>query len=512
MCQNKQVFKCLENELWWGGCVQDGIKMPYGKEDSYFTQDLRGHLHYNQGVPLLLSNKGRYIWSEEPFKFVFQNNNVIIENNGEEIIFKEGYENLKGAYWAAMKNYFPPQNKMPEELLFTAPQYNTWIELMYDQTQEGVLAYAQEMLDSQMPPGVLMIDDNWQEDYGVWEFHKARFSNPKEMIEQLHKMGFKVMLWTCPFVSPDSRAFRALEEKGALIKEKSGQIAIRKWWNGYSAVLDFTNPIAVEWYNKENEKLMTDYGVDGFKFDAGDPQYYAYEDITFEKITPNGQCEAFALNGLKYSLSEYRACWKLGNQPLAQRLSDKGHSWDEQGLASLIPNALAQGIMGYAFSCPDMIGGGQYVDFLPEKLKLDQELMVRYAQCSALFPMMQFSASPKRILDEEHFKLCVEAAHLHYEYRELFLDRVKEAAKKGEPIVRSMAYQFPEQGYDDVTEQFMLGEKILVAPVLKKGATEKTVYIPKGKWLGDDGTEVEGPCKWITPAPLNRLPRYVLKA
>lgn len=49
----------------------------------------------------------------------------------------------------------------------------------------------------------------------------------------------------------------------------------------------------------------------------------------------------------------------MGGQPLVQRLRDRQHSWDLNGLASLIPNGLAQGLAGYAYICPDMIGGGK---------------------------------------------------------------------------------------------------------------------------------------------------------
>ena len=61
-----------------------------------------------------------------------------------------------------------------------------------------------------------MIDDNWQEDYGTWEFSPRRFTDPKGMIDQLHAMGFKVMMWMCPFVSADSADFK-LAEDGLLI-------------------------------------------------------------------------------------------------------------------------------------------------------------------------------------------------------------------------------------------------------------------------------------------------------
>jgi alpha-glucosidase len=62
-----------------------------------------------------------------------------------------------------------------------------------------------------------MIDDNWQEDYGKWEFSSRRFKDPKGMIDKLHGMGFKVMLWICPFISPDSEVFRHLAKEGMLL-------------------------------------------------------------------------------------------------------------------------------------------------------------------------------------------------------------------------------------------------------------------------------------------------------
>jgi alpha-glucosidase (family GH31 glycosyl hydrolase) len=163
-----------------------------------------------------------------------------------------------------------------------------------------------------------------------------------------------------------------------------------------------------------------------------------------------------------------------------------------------------------------MIGGGQVGDVLNEDftvrkhVELDQELFVRYAQCSALFPMMQFSAAPWRVLDKEHLELNVEAARLHAEYGEEIMALARHAAETGEPIIRHMAYVFPEGGYEHVRDQFMLGGRTLVAPVLTKGAASRSIALPPGTWRGDDGNIVEGPCVFETATPLSRLPRYEL--
>lgn len=71
-----------------------------------------------------------------------------------------------------------------------------------------------------------------------------------------------------------------------------------------------------------------------------------------------------------------------------------------------------------------------------------------------------------------------------------------------------MAYVFPEGGYEQVTDQFLLGNDILVAPVLAKGAVSRSIIFPEGTWLGEDGSEVYGPCEAEVQAPLSRLPWY----
>ncbi|MEH7272234.1 glycoside hydrolase family 31 protein [Neobacillus vireti] len=499
-------LELLEDEYWWGGAVSDGVLMPFGEAE--MERRLNPLITPNQANPVLVSNKGRYIWSEKPFDFKIKSGYLLIDHAVGKIEQGEGYRTLREAYKAVQTRFFPPSGEHPDLDMFLTPQYNTWIELMYDQQEEKVYEYAKAIIGNDMPPGIFMIDDNWQEDYGTWDFHPGRFRNPKEMVQKLHDLGFKVMLWTCPFISPDSANYRHLVKKDFLIKNHDGTPAIREWWNGYSAVLDLTNSEAVAWYQAQLDYLMNEYKVDGFKFDAGDPVYYCDDDQCAKPILANEQAECFAKLGKRYSLNEFRACWKMAGEPIGQRLCDKLHSWDTSGLGSLIPNGLAQGLMGYAFTCPDMIGGGEYQNFLTNADHLNQELFVRYAQCSALFPMMQFSAAPWRVLSKENNQLCIEMAQLHAQFGEEIVQLAKQAATTGEPIIRHMEYSFPHQGFLKTVDQFMLGDDVLVAPVIVKGLYEKTIRFPAGTWQGDDGSIVEGPCTKTVNAPLSRLPWY----
>ena len=509
----------LEDEYWWGGLSVDGADMPFG-EDSKLARNLYGNNRGNQASPILVSSKGRYVWSEGAYRYRFAEGVLTVDKTHDAVFFGRSGSSLAEGYRAVSQKYFPANGKIPDPFLFTAPQYNTWIELMYDQNQEDILRYAFAILSNGYPAGVLMIDDNWQTSYGDWTFREDRFENPKQMISMLKEAGFKVMMWVCPFMTADTQNFRYTAEEGLLHLDPDltqeilwantkNKAAIIRWWNGASAMLDLSNPRAQKWFEDQLDHLVDEYGVDGFKFDAGDAGFYGDGIVSFkEDSTPNDHSMYFGELGLKYPLNEYRASWKMAGLPLAQRLRDKGHEWAD--LEELIPGMLAQGLMGYAYTCPDMIGGGKYRSFLQQET-IDQELIVRSAQVHALMPMMQFSVAPWRVLSAENNAICRDMANLHSEFGEEILALAHRSAQTGEPIVKPLAWYWPNQGYETIQDQFILGSDLLVAPVIESGARNREVTFPKGTWLGDDGSKVVGPLTIEIDVPLERLPYYRLQ-
>ena len=497
-------IKFLENELWWGCAAQYGRKMPCNASTE-LEVDLAPNVTNNQTNPVLISSKGRYLWCEEGFNAIIKDGVIKIDEKGE-LIYGETGGTLKEAFKEVKTRFFPDDNLFPDTDLIIHPQYNTWIELMYDQCQEKILAYVDNLVANDMPKGVIMIDDTWQENYGVWNFNPVRFADPKGMMDKIHALGYKIMLWICPFVSADSAVYRELTKKGLFVKNPDGTDAIRHWWNGYSAVLDLTNPAAQKWFKDQLDRLQNEYGVDGFKFDAGDAQFYRDTDKTYAPTTANGQCELYAKIGLDYELNEYRACWKLAGQPLVQRLADKRHSWNQDGMECLIPNSLTQAVMGYRFICPDMIGGGEFQSFL-DGAEIDEELFVRYAQASALMPMMQFSADPFRVLSKENAKLCRDMALLHENMGKEILGFVKAAIENVDPVIAPICYYYPGEGEDEKMT-FMFTENFLVAPVVEKGCFESEIYLPTGEWVGFDGNTYVGGKKVKVATPINVLPYF----
>src|SRR5699024_3847927 len=105
-----------------------------------------------QSMPLFLSTKGRYVWGDDGFHIAF--NNGIIDVDGK-VTVEEGHQTLKGAYRQAMKNHFPFKDIHLDLALFRSPVYNSWIELTFYQNEADILEYANKILETGMPPGVL---------------------------------------------------------------------------------------------------------------------------------------------------------------------------------------------------------------------------------------------------------------------------------------------------------------------------------------------------------------------
>ena len=122
--------------------------------------------------------------------------------------------------------------------------------------------------------------------------------------------------------------------------------------------------------------------------------------------------------------------------------------------------------------------------------------------------MMQFSAAPWRMLKGEYLDAIRKSAWIRMKFADRYVELAKECAKTGEPMLRNMEYNFPGQGWETVRDQFMMGDFLVVAPQVEKGAKERKVMIPPGKWLGDDGKIYEGPRVITTPTPLDRIPHF----
>ncbi|HLN55884.1 MAG TPA: glycoside hydrolase family 31 protein, partial [Bacteroidales bacterium] len=315
-----------------------------------------------------------------------------------------------------------------------------------------------------------------------------------------------------PFIQKSASNYKyALEHKYLIMNPGGTEPYFATWWNGTDALVDLSNPEAYNWFLGLLKNLQVKYGVDGFKLDAGDAEYLEKPFSSFGKITANNYTDLFASLGRHFEANELRVSWLNQSMGLIERLRDKGPNWSNvDGIKSLIPHALTSSIIGFVYTCPDMIGGGLDGGFKEKGYKFDEELFVRWTEASALMPMMQYSLAPWK-LSKANTVVCRKYSDLHVALGDYIYKLAQQASADGTPIVRPLFFEFPldEKTYA-VNDEFMLGERLLVAPVLEKGAVSRNIYLPEGTWTDFwSGKVFKGGSSVNFPAPFDVLPVFV---
>jgi alpha-glucosidase len=112
-------IKLLPGEYWWGGLSVDGYRMPYDGTTE-LSRNLYANNQGNQASPILISSKGRYVWSEMPYRYTFAAGVLSIDESMDSVHVGEGGDSLAGAFNAVSAKYFPSNGEIPDPLLFTS--------------------------------------------------------------------------------------------------------------------------------------------------------------------------------------------------------------------------------------------------------------------------------------------------------------------------------------------------------------------------------------------------------
>jgi alpha-glucosidase (family GH31 glycosyl hydrolase) len=396
----------------------------------------------------------------------------------------------------------------PPADLFARPTWTTWARYKSDVNQSIVTNFAHEIIDHHYPYHVFEIDDRWQVHYGDIGFDPVRFPDPRRMVDELHSLGFKVTAWVMPFLEPAAAAFAEGAARGYLVRNSAGEPYLVPWWQGNGGLLDVSNPAALDWFLARLHALQAEIGIDGFKFDAGEAIFLPADAVVASPGHRNDYTHRYVeFAARNFTLTEVRPGWFNQAAPIFFRQWDKATRWShDNGLRSVIPGLLSLTLTGYPFILPDMVGGNAYGG------ELDAELMIRWTQLNALLPAIQFSLAPWEY-GEECNRLCRRYAGLHLEFAPIILQFAQEAARSGQPIIRPVWWSTPAAGDERALlcdDEFLLGDNVLVAPVVHQGQRARDIYLPPGAWR-DHWTDqvVEGPSELKDyPAPLDVLPIF----
>lgn len=395
----------------------------------------------------------------------------------------------------------------PDDRMFREPIWCTWAEYKTDVDEAKVLEMAYNIIENGYPYSQIEIDDNWETCYGDAVFNKEKFPDPKDMMDQLHALGYRVTLWIHPFINDDCDAFTFPDQNGYFVKDGDNNTQLTSWWQGTSSgIIDFTNPEAVDWWRQRLLDLQANTGIDSFKFDAGEtnwlPDVFTLnaDRLLWPNIYSTSYVKAVSSFG---GLVEVRTGRRNQGDAVFFRMLDKNSNWSYgNGLKTLLTTLLHFGILGYPFVLPDMIGGNAYVG------QPSEELFIRWTQANAFMPSMQFSLLPWEFGDTAN-AVAVNVSRLHVEYTPQILQAAAEAAGGSvAPINRPTWWLCPtNEACLTADQQYLLGDDILVAPVTDEGSTEKTVVFPPGDWLlSSNGATYSGPDTYTFPdVPLNTL-------
>ncbi len=478
---NISTIEVARGEKWWGVFIGSGEMMPFSKP--FAKVDVSAWHKGGIKVPFLISSTGRYIFSKEPFSIEFTGDSFIIESDFEKVSVEKGGRTLREAYLVCCHKNFPPDGKIPSPELFVSPIYDMQSELGWGADADAVLGYAEKILASGYPAGTVVIPPGWQSSIGSYMPSQTLYRDFLELVRQLHEKGFKVMLTVTPFVSGDGHIFRTHINDNYFVKGNNDRFIMVEWEGGISACYDITNSDVYNMIRSRLNSLHDDYKVDGFLFDCRD----AMPDIRESKIS---SVKDFMNNWSRLSegfdFCQYTMSGGNGFAPYIHNLRIRG-KLDADFLKHSSAAVVTAGMLGYPFSTvsADILSQSELSEINPV-------LLVRYVQLAAALPIMNIPFAPWRIDDGKVQNNFREAVNIRQRMGSYIGELVQELSRTAEPIVRHMEYVFPRNGFSDCDDQFMVGNKYLVAPLFDDNNT-RTVRFPRGIWTDGSGKRYRGP-------------------
>ncbi len=358
--------------------------------------------------------------------------------------------------------------------------FGTWMSRITYFSQEEGLEIARQLRKHKIPSDVIHFDTGW---FGVdwqcdYEFAKDRFKDPVGMLRQMAKDGFHTCLWQLPYFTPKNRFFKEIVENNLHVRNADGGMPYE------DAVLDFSNPQTVAWYQSKITGLLKQ-GVSTIKCDFGEAAPYngfyhsgkggLYEHNLYPLRYNKALWEAVERQYPHEGVIWARSAW-AGSQRYALHWGGDAATTNT-GMLGDLRGGLSFGLSGFSFWSHDM---GGFVTASPE------DIYRRWLPFGFLSSHTRAHGAPPTepwLISESFTKAFREAAEMKYKLMPYVYAQAKDCSERGLPMVRALLVEFPDNpGAWLVEDAYMFGSQMLVAPLLESG-NERSVYLPKGKWI-----------------------------
>ena len=391
--------------------------------------------------------------------------------------------------------------------------FGLWMSANRWNSQTLVEQQIDRAIELGMKPSVAVIEA-WSDETTFYRFDPERFPDPDGMIRRMHDKGIKCILWQIPVLKKTDEGESCPEhdedcayavEQGYVVHNPDGTpytIPEGRWFGG-SMIPDFSNPAACDWWFAKRQYLL-DMGVDGFKTDGGEflhndlPLFY---DGSTGSDMQNGYALAYTQAYTRF-IGEGRILFSragfAGSQTTPMHWAgDQESTWEE--FRHVLNAGLNVGLSGIPFWGFD-IGG--FAGKLPSA-----ELYMRAFAMACFSPVMQWHSelvggqfagrmpsgdkvndrSPWNIAARANSRETLDCCRLYMKEREKILPYLLRetlfCTRTGRPLMAPLFFDAPE---DDrartVTDQYLFGRRLMVAPVLWEKMDRRDIYLPEGEW------------------------------
>lgn len=389
-------------------------------------------------------------------------------------------------------------------------------------SEKQTRAVVQKFREEQIPLDAVILDLYWfgkeiQGTLGNFEFLRDSFPTPEKMIADFKKDNVKTILITEPFVLTTSKKWQEAVTKNVLAADNTGKPYTYDFYFGNTGIIDLFKKEGRDWFWNIYKKF-TDMGVSGWWGDLGEPEAHP----SFVQHATGSADEVHNIYGHNWAKLVYEGYRKdfPGQRPFilmrsgysgTQRYGiipwsgDVGRSWG--GLKSQPGISLQMGMQGAAYMHSDL--GGFAGD------NVDDELYVRWLQYGVFQPVFRPHAAesvpPEPVFRKPEIKeLAKQAVELRYKMLPYNYTIAFENSVNGTPLMRPLFFEEPgNRALLTISDEYLWGNDILVAPVLEQGAKERQVYFPAGSnWYSPSGQKFRGGSNYVADVTKEAIPYY----
>lgn len=493
-------------------------------------------------VPFVLSNRGYgFLWNNPAIgQVTFANNETKWEARDTDQL--DFWVTAADSPAQTVENYTAATGKVPMMPKFAS---GFWQCKLRYKTQEELLKVAHEYKDKGLPINVIVIDFFHWPNQGEWKFDPKYWPDPKGMVDELKQIGIKLMVSIWPTVDVNSENYDEMNDKGYLVRsERMYQDSYH--FMGNETFFDATNPGARKYVWDKAKQNYYDNGVRMFWLDEAEPEYgfmydfdhfryYQGPALKLSNVYPLEYAKAFyegqKAAGQKDIVNLVRCVW-AGSQKYGVVLwSGDVHSTFES-LQKQVVAGLNAGLSGISWWTTDIGGftGGNVHD--PQF----HELLTRWFQFRTFCPVMRlhgFREPAEQTIEHADrmfnqpfgsgafneiykyprptYEILRKYLFMREAIRPYVMEQMKEAHTDGTPVMRPLFYDFAKDGQTwDISDEYMFGPDVLVAPILHAGQTKRDVYLPASEdWIDVNTKQTYHGGQTVTvDCPIDTLPLF----